>query len=224
MKDGNSFADIVAYVFRYIFLFSAISMCFVLFSTPAVLVLFVPLSIITFFLYIFAFATLGPSFGAGLACMISIIGKKGNTEHLEPFSQYFELYKKNFVSTVKIWLPFCTIMTALISLVALGQIQWLLLAVFCTVIITTTTIINVRFNFKVVDIIKLGFYFTIKKWSITLAYIAIFAVSSVLFLSVGWLLTVLFNSIVFYAIARVSMPILSEIEENFLEKSQEEGD
>ena len=217
MKDNNEFTNNTIHVLiNYVFLFFSLSTCFILFNLPIALVLFVPLNIFTFFIYLFAFATFGPALGAVLACMIHVIEKK---EQIDPFRQFFIYYKKNFKSTIKLWIPFCIIMTTLLSLVLTGGLQWLLLTVFFILIITTATIINVKFDFKVVDIIKLGFYFTIKRWGISLANTSVFAVS-LLLLPLGGFIALFFHSIVFYIIVKISMPIIAEITESFLKKPQ----
>lgn len=217
--NNNNFADIINYITRYVYVFCSISLCVVFTSFPIVIALFFPINIYSFFLYIIAFSFVGPSFCAALSCMLYIAEKKREAvELIEPFRHFFSAYKKNFMSTIKLWIPFCSMAIALISLVVIGEIHLLVFVVIYSLIIANATIINTKFDFKIMDIVKLSFYFSIKKLRVTFGHIFVFVFAVMLFLTIGWLFIFLLNSVIFYMSIKVSMPMLVEIEENFIKE------
>lgn len=142
------------------------------------IITFINSSNFNFILLFISLIPLGPSIVALYLSMSKLIFEK----NFSISSYFFSLYKNNFKSTMKIWLLellilFLFTMDSLyfyINLPSYGiHIIFILLSIYILIVSLYLFPINSKFEIKFKDLIILSFYYSLKKFPITLLKIAI---------------------------------------------------
>lgn len=142
------------------------------------IVTFIDSSNFNFIFLFIALIPLGPSLIALYLSMKNLLTEKSTSIT----SYYFDSYKKHFKDTMKIWLIELALLLLLvidflyfyIKLPSLGLHNvFLLLGLYLIIVSLYAFPINSRFNIKFKDLIILSFYYTIKKFHITILKTAI---------------------------------------------------
>jgi uncharacterized membrane protein YesL len=167
----------------------------------------------------------------GLAALVSCGVKHKEVKQEAEFYvlKYFvEGYKKNFKDTIN----YCFIYAALIYVVNFNIIYYtsgmplfmivalVILTTLSTLIVTYMMIIASKFQFRTRDLLKVSFYCLIMHVKTT---IRIFMIYIILFFAYPWIgafIMFLFISPIISIIIHFAYPILEDVHENFIEKSE----
>lgn len=123
-------------------------------------------------------------FGPALGALYSTMGELYREKTISVTSYYFSSYKNNFKDNMKLWIVQLSILLLLVvdfqlfyfNMPQFGlHIVVLLLAIFVLVIGLYAFPINSRFKLKLKDLVILSFYYSIKRFPVTLLKIAIVA-------------------------------------------------
>jgi uncharacterized membrane protein YesL len=181
-----------------------------------------------FILFFIAALPVGPSITALLSIMAKLVREKDLNSITKEF---FKAYKQNFKQSLFIWFVgslMIAIMLADIKFFNSKSMGAIPVAVFNGLIIILIVLslyvfpIVSRFYLKTSDVIKLSFYYAIKKFKVTVMNIA--AIVAVIFLisrfpSVSFFF---FASVACYIIMYYEKDIMKEIEERITNSSQQE--
>ncbi|WP_071130628.1 DUF624 domain-containing protein [Enterococcus timonensis] len=197
-------------------------------SSPfLVALLFLERSVSNIILWIVFSMFLGPSLAAMIGCLL----KKNHSEY-SPFKLYFQKYRQNLGDAVKLEIPILVL--ASIFLVDIQYqihtdyffVAWFFIAllVFLSIVTIYAGIINVKFSFRLRDIFRLSLYYTFTQWKVTLKILSyLVIIGAVMFFLTDFLL-ILFTGIILKLFIADFPPILSDIENNFTKKQENEVD
>lgn len=215
----NPFYTIPNYIYALL-----VSSFYFLICNPLIIIFYILTFIDTnnfnFILLFISLIPLGPSLVALYLSMRKLLLEK----NLSVSSYFFSLYKSNFKSTIKLWLIelFLLLLLAIDFLYfytrmnVLGvHIIFILLAIYIVTVSLYLYPIKSKFEIKFKDLIILSFYYTLKKFPITLLKIAVIVsivkfssyIPSFLFLFLPSLISLLF--------AYYDIPMLNDIEEKY---------
>lgn len=160
---------------------------------------------------------MGPALAALTSSMTELIREKS----ISFTSYFFKSYKRNFISTLKLW---CIILFVLLLLFIDFQyfylnlaksglyIIFVILGIYVLILSSYAIPINSRFELNLKDIFILSTYYTIKKLHITILKIVLIMVAYYLTLKIHNFLTLLIPSVLSFVISYYDNIILKEIE------------
>lgn len=177
------------------------------------------------FILFIALVPLGPSLGALYSTMSKII-----RENDMFFSSYFwNSYKKNFVSNLKLWLIELIPITILFidfQYFYLNMPEKGIHIIFAVLIIILLVIglyafsINSRFEIKLKDLLLLSLYYMIKKFPITILKIAVIAFGYYILKIISIFFIIFMPSIICIVFYYYDRMIFSELEIRFLSSNK----
>ena len=100
------------------------------------------------------------------------------------------------------------------------HIIFLILGIFVLILGLYAFPINCRFNVKLKDLIILSFYYSIKRFHITLLKIVITLLAFFIVSKIHAILVLFIPSILCYVLTIYDMPIFSELEQRFLSQNK----
>lgn len=172
------------------------------------------------FLFFICLIPLGPSLGA----LYSTMGKIIRERDIYFSSFFWNSYKKNFLSNLKLWLIEIILITIFfmdfkyfyVNMPQTGiHIIFVLLLAISLVIGLYAFPINSRFELKLKDLLVLSLYFAIKKFPTTLLKIVIIAIAYYLLRSVSITFFIFLPSIICTIFLHYDKNIFIEIENKF---------
>ena len=179
-------------------------------------------SIVLLFICLIPF---GPSLGALYSTMGEIIREKDIS-----FSSYFfKAYKNNFKSNLKLWLLELILLTIFfidyqyfyLNMTDKGfHIIFVILGIFILILGLYAFPINCRFNVKLKDLLVLSFYYSIKRFHITLLKIVITLVAVFIVSKIHAILVLFIPSILCYLLTMYDKAIFIELEQRFLSQNK----
>ena len=225
MKKNNELRLIlVRQLTAYIYFFMALSFLFYLsISIPVAWLIFFEPN----FMDIIAIGLIFPGLAALVSCEIKY--KELKSEGKFSVLKYFlEGYKKNFKDTIKYCFVLAIIIFAVIFNInhygsEMPTFMIVALAVLITLsslIATYMMIIAAKFQFKTKDLFKIGIYCILMHFKKT---VKIFVVYVILFFASPWLgafSMLLFISPIIYLVIHFASPVLEDVQEMFVEKSE----
>ena len=157
----------------------------------------------------------GPALGALYSTMAEIVREKD----ISFTSYFFNSYKTQFKSNFKLW--FVELLTIFfvdfqyfyLNMSSSGlHIIFLILGIFVLILGLYAFPINCRFHMKLRDIVALSFYYSIKKFYITLLKIIVTLIVLFLVAKIHALLVLFIPSILCFILTIYDKPILLELE------------
>jgi len=172
------------------------------------------------FNFLFLFISLIP-LGPSLTALYLSMNKLCIEKNLSISSYFFSSYKKHFKDSMKLWLIQLSILLILvldfiffyIRIPNLGiHIIFLILGLYLLIVGLYAFPINSRFKIKLTDLIILSFYYTLKKFPITLLKAIVIGILFKLSSIIPGILFIFLPSIICLLFAYYDEPILKEIE------------
>lgn len=167
-------------------------------------------------------------FGVALGALYSTMSELVREKDISFSSYFFNSYKTHFRSNLKLWFIELVVLTILfidfqyfyLNMTSYGiHIIFLILGIWVLILGLYAFPINCRFDMKLKDIIILSFYYSLKKFHITLLKSAILLIICLLIFKFNALLVLLIPSILCYVFAIYDKSILLEIEKNSLKNT-----
>ena len=159
----------------------------------------------------------GPALGALYSTMAEIVREKD----ISFTSYFFNSYKTQFKSNFKLWFVELLLLTIFfvdfqyfyLNMPSMGlHIVFLILGIFVLILGLYAFPINCRFDMKLKDIIALSFYYSIKKFHITVLKVIVTLIAIFLVAKVHALLVLFIPSILCFILTIYDKPILLELE------------
>lgn len=173
------------------------------------------------FILFICLVPLGPSLGA----LYSAIGKIIREKDIYFSSYFWNSYKKNFVSNLKLWLIELIIITILFidfQYFYLNMPQKGIHIIFAILIIVSLVIgfyafsINSRFEIKLKDLLLLSLYYMIKKFPLTILKIAVIALGYYILKYASIVFLIFMPSMICIIFFYYDKIMFSELESKFL--------
>lgn len=164
---------------------------------------------------------LGPSLSAVVAALLT-----DHREEYAPLVLYFKKYRANFLDALKVTVPVVAIAVVLIVDIA-WQIQtaynflawFFLLALFLLgVYAIFAGVINVKFAFRLRDLLRLSAYYMFTQLKLTLKIASYLIITLALMYFVTDFLLILFTVVLIYLITQDFLPVLNDIQTKFVKK------
>ena len=159
----------------------------------------------------------GPALGALYSTMAEIVREKD----ISFTSYFFNSYKTQFKSNFKLWFVELLLLTIFfvdfqyfyLNMSSSGlHIIFLILGIFVLILGLYAFPINCRFHMKLRDIVALSFYYSIKKFYITLLKIIVTLIALFLVAKIHTMLVLFIPSILCFILTIYDKPILLELE------------
>ncbi len=178
--------------------------------------------------YLIGSIPLGPAIGALVAATIRVIE---TDDFSEPRRDFFRYYRKNFGDSLKLWLPYLILsylgfvnMNYYFNILEGGWVfgyLFVFLMVLLTLYLIPLFLIQMKFEFRYKDLLKLGLYYFVTRFQLTIGNLLVGFILAVLMVYVSeWLLFVL-PALVSYFIVLYNYRILKHVKENFTEEENE---
>ncbi|MDT8715669.1 DUF624 domain-containing protein [Clostridium sp. 19966] len=219
MSKGNFFDSPLYTITNYIYYFLMTNLIFVFTNILFfILLLFGTPGFLTYLLLFITAIPLGPSFAAILSVMHKLLRQK----ELSVAKDYFSAFKQNFKQAIKIWLfQLVAVTVLLVDLNSTHQnagfaiLYPFFLVAFALVVLLGLHAFPIltRFYMKTTDIIKTSFYFTIRKFNITILNLSIIVVVFFLIKYLKMIGILFFASVIAYLIMFYEKDILAQLEE-----------
>ncbi|MGX7198548.1 DUF624 domain-containing protein [Enterococcus nangangensis] len=164
---------------------------------------------------------LGPSLSAVVAALLT-----DHREEYAPLVLYFKKYRANFLDALKVTVPVVAIAVVFIVDIA-WQIQtaynflawFFLLALFLLgVYAIFAGVINVKFAFRLRDLLRLSAYYMFTQLKLTLKIASYLIITLALMYFVTDFLLILFTVVLIYLITQDFLPVLNDIQTKFVKK------
>lgn len=178
--------------------------------------------------YLIGVIPLGPAIAALLGSTFYVIEED---DFSEPTKDFWKYYKKNFFDSLKIWLPYLVLLYLFSVNInyhfniqggggpLLGWI-FLILTLVITLYLIPVFFINTKFEFRYVDLLKLGGYYFFIKLKLTFGnFFIIFIVAALLFMTTEWLLLAI-PAVLSYFWTLYNYSIIRDVKENFITKEE----
>lgn len=223
MAKRNFFEGPLYTITNYIYWFSVTNIYFILMNLFLVMFLLLPVepADVNAGYYLMFYLVLLPV-GPSLTALLSVMGKLVRDGDASVTKDYFKAYKQNFKQSLFIWfigLTMISIMLADINFFATKGNASMLIPVFNGMIIIMLILglyvfpIVSRFYMKASDIVKLSFYYAIKKFKVTILNIIGIIGVGLLIKTFPSISIFFFASIACYMIMYYEKDILKELEE-----------
>lgn len=160
-------------------------------------------------------------FGLALGALYSTMAEIVREKDISFTSYFFNSYKTQFKSNFKLWFVELLLLTIFfvdfqyfyLNMPSMGlHIVFLILGIFVLILGLYAFPINCRFDMKLKDIIALSFYYSIKKFHITVLKVIVTLIAIFLVAKVHALLVLFIPSILCYILTIYDKPILLELE------------
>lgn len=197
---------------------------FILLNIPLIIFFTITSYDTNLFSIILLFICLIP-FGLALGALYSSMGEIIREKDICFSSYFFKTYKSNFKSNLKLWLTELILLTIFfidfqyfyLKIPSLGiHIIFIILAIFVLILGLYAFPINCRFNLKFKDLIALSFYYSIKKFHITLLKVIVISLAFFLVSKIHAILVLFIPSILCFILTIYDKPIFIELEEKYL--------
>lgn len=197
---------------------------FILLNIPIIIFFTITSYDTNLFSIIFLFICLIP-FGPALGALYSSMGEIIREKDISFSSYFFKTYKSNFKSNLKLWLIELILLTIFfvdfqyfyLKTPALGlHIIFIILGILVLILGLYAFPINCRFNLKFKDLIALSFYYSIKKFHITLLKVIVISLTFFLISKIHAILVLFIPSILCFILTIYDKPIFIELEEKYL--------
>lgn len=201
-----------------------LAICNILLILLFILTLIFPDSF-SFFLLFICLIPLGPSLGA----LYSTIGKIIRERDIYFSSVFWNSYKKNFLSNLKLWITELILITILFidfQYFYANMLQTgihIVIASFMVIVLVAGLYafsINSRFELKLKDLVMLSLYFMIKKFPTTILKIIVLVFAYYLLKSFSIVVLIFVPSIICTIFTYCDKSIFLEIENKFIESAQ----
>lgn len=163
-------------------------------------------------------------FGLALGALYSTMGEIIKEKDISFSSYFFNSYKNNFKSNLKLWLVQLILLTVMFvdfqyfyfNSPSIGlHIVFLILGIFILILGAYAFPINCRFKLKLKDLFALSFYYSIKKFPTTILKIIITLLVFFIASKLHVLLVLFIPSILCYVFSLYDRPIFEELEKRF---------
>lgn len=163
-------------------------------------------------------------FGLALGALYSTMGEIIREKDISFSSYFFNSYKNNFKSNLKLWLVQLILLTVMFvdfqyfyfNSPSIGlHIVFLILGIFILILGAYAFPINCRFKLKLKDLFALSFYYSIKKFPTTMLKIIITLLVFFIASKLHVLLVLFIPSILCYVFSLYDRPIFEELEKRF---------
>lgn len=163
-------------------------------------------------------------FGLALGALYSTMGEIIREKDISFSSYFFNSYKSNFKSNLKLWLVQLILLTVMFvdfqyfyfNSPSIGlHIVFLILGIFILILGAYAFPINCRFELKLKDLFALSFYYSIKKFPTTILKIIITLLVFFIASKLHVLLVLFIPSILCYVFSLYDRPIFEELEKRF---------
>lgn len=163
-------------------------------------------------------------FGLALGALYSTMGEIIREKDISFSSYFFNSYKNNFKSNLKLWLVQLILLTVMFvdfqyfyfNSPSIGlHIVFLILGIFILILGAYAFPINCRFKLKLKDLFALSFYYSIKKFPTTILKIIITLLVFFIASKLHVLLVLFIPSILCYVFSLYDRPIFEELEKRF---------
>lgn len=163
-------------------------------------------------------------FGLALGALYSTMGEIIREKDISFSSYFFNSYKNNFKSNLKLWLVQLILLTVMFvdfqyfyfNSPSIGlHIVFLILGIFILILGAYAFPINCRFKLKLKDLFALSFYYSIKKFPTTILKIIITLLVFFIASKIHVLLVLFIPSILCYVFSLYDRPIFEELEKRF---------
>ncbi len=167
-------------------------------------------------------------FGLALGALYSTMGEIIREKDISFSSYFFKSYKDNFKSNLKLWFLELILLTIFfvdyqyfyLNMPTKGlHLIFLILGIFVLILGLYAFPINCRFSIKLKDLIVLSFYYSIKRFHITLLKIAITLLAFFIVSKIHAILVLFIPSILCYLLTMYDKPIFTELEKRFLSQN-----
>ena len=163
-------------------------------------------------------------FGLAFGALYSTMGEIIREKDISFSSYFFNSYKNNFKSNLKLWLVQLILLTVMFvdfqyfyfNSPSIGlHIVFLILGIFILILGAYAFPINCRFKLKLKDLFALSFYYSIKKFPTTILKIIITLLVFFIASKLHVLLVLFIPSILCYVFSLYDRPIFEELEKRF---------
>ncbi|WP_161879415.1 YesL family protein [Alkalibacterium sp. MB6] len=178
--------------------------------------------------YLVGIIPLGPAIGALISSTIRVIEEDDFSEPGKDFRRY---YKKNFLDSLKVWLPYLVIVylfsvninyyftLAESQYILLGYLFFLLTALV-TLYLIPVFIIQMKFSFRYKDLLKLSAYYFFTKMKLTIGnFFVIFIVIFLLLTISEWLLLAI-PAVLSFLWILYNFSIVKDVKANFVKEEE----
>lgn len=232
MAKRNFFDGPIYTITNYIYWFALSNIYFVLLNLFLVMFLISPVdpAEINSAYYVLLFLVAIPV-GPSLTALLSVMGKLVREGDVSVTREYFKAYRQNFKQSLFLWfsiLALISVMLADIGYFAKQSNMTLLIPVFNGMIIILLLLslyifpIISRFYIKSSDVVKLAFYYAVKRFKVTILNIVGIIAIGFLIKSFPSVAVFFFASVACYMIMFYERDILKEIEEKIVNNPKEE--
>lgn len=169
--------------------------------------------------------------GPALVALLSVMGKLVREKDVDMTKDFFSAYKKNFFEALFYWAGLLVILSVLYvdvlyfnSNAKLTVLKMFLTVIAFIVISMALYIFPIisRFYFKVKDVLKTSFYYSIKKFPITvLNWILFVGLTYMAAKITSPFVLMFFWSVLCYLIMLNTKPILNELEDKYVDRQDE---
>lgn len=201
---------------------------FILLNIPLIFFYTITSYDVNLFSIVLLFVCLIP-FGLALGALYSSMSEIVREKDISFSSYFFKAYKNNFKSNLKLWLVELVLLTIFfvdfqyfyLKMPASGlHIVFMILGIFVFILGLYAFPINCRFNLKLKDLFALSFYYSIKKFHITLLKVIVTLLAFLLISSIHALLILFIPSILCFILTIYDKPIFTELEERYLSQTK----
>lgn len=176
-------------------------------------------------LYAVMLLPVGPSLGAIIACVLKIIEQKD----LNPAKDYWQYYHKNWRDSLKVWSLFIGVEAILIVDIIyvndmfnmetpLFSFFFLLLFILCALVVIPVFVINIKFKFSLKDLLKLGIFYTLTRFKLTVGNACISFLTYFIMTVTIEILPLLFGGVLVYLIVAYNYETLVDIKGKYIQE------
>jgi uncharacterized membrane protein YesL len=232
MAKKNFFEGPIYTITNYIYWFALSNIYFILLNIFLVMILISPVdpSEINAAYYILLYLVLLPV-GPSITALLAVMGKLVRDGDVSITKEYFKAYRQNFKQSLFLWFVVLTLIAVMLADIGyfagkskLNMLIPLFNGMIIILLIMSLYIFPIvsRFYMKASDVIKLSFYYAVKKFKVTLLNIAGIIAVGLLIKAFPSVSIFFFASVACYMLMYYEKDILKEIEEKVVGNSNEE--
>lgn len=184
--------------------------------------LFVEPTLLNIVWYLIGIIPFGPAISGLLGSTLYVIEEE---DFSEPTKTFWKFYKMHFFDSLKIWLPYLVVIYLFsvninyhFNIGGGGPVLgwfFLILTVLVTLYMVPLFLISVKFEFRYIDLLKLGLYYFFVKMKLTFGnFFIIFIVCVLLLFTTEWLLLAI-PAVLSYFWTLYNYSIIKDVKVNF---------
>lgn len=190
--------------------------------------LFVEATLANLVWYLIGIIPLGPAIGGLLGSTLNVVETDDFSEPGKDFRKY---YRANIMDTIKIWVPYLLLIylfsvninyyfTIADSQYILIGYLFVLLILILSLYIIPVFLIQIKFEFRYKDLLKLGWYYFFMKLKLTIGNFLILFILVFLLLAISEWLLLAIPAVLAYIWTLYNYSIVKDVKANFIKESE----